>query len=389
MRDVGILGIGQTAVAERWDASIRDLAVEAARAAMADARLDRVDAVYVGNMASGLLCGQENLATLVADACGLLPAEAVKIEAACASGGAVVRAAHLGVAGGAHERVLAIGVEKMTDRVTDAVTAALATAADADYEAAHGASFVALNALLMRRYLEERRIDRAAFAPFAILAHRNAARNRHALYRQAITREQFLASPVVAPPIAVLDSAGICDGAAAVVLAPLADCRRAASAAGRPPAVRIAGSASVTDTLALGDRRDPLVWESVAGSARQALARAGVGLREIDFYEPHDAFTIVTALSLEACGFADRFAATDLAREGRFDTGGDLPICTLGGLKGRGHPVGASGTYQVVEAVLQLRGAAGEAQLPKARRGMVQSVGGSGSVAVTHILEAA
>jgi len=191
----------------------------------------------------------------------------------------------------------------------------------------------------------------------------------------------------VAPPIAVLDSAGICDGAAAVVLAPLADGRRAAAGSGRPPAVRVAGSASVTDTLALGDRRDPLIWESVAGSARKALAQAGAGLKDLDFYEPHDAFTIVTALSLEACGFADRFAATAMAREGRFAAGGDLPICTLGGLKGRGHPVGASGTYQIVEAVLQLRGAAGEAQVGGAGRGMTQSVGGSGSVAVTHVLE--
>jgi acetyl-CoA C-acetyltransferase len=388
MRDVGVQGIGQTPVAERWDASIRDLAVEAARQALADAGVDQVDAVYVGNMASGILNGQENLATLVADACGLLPAEAVKIEAACASGGAAVRAGYLAIAGGTHERVLAIGVEKMTDRTTDAVTAALATAADADYEAAHGASFVALNALLMRRYMEERRLTRDAFAPFAVLAHANAAKNRHALYRQPITAAQFHASPVVAPPIAVLDSAGICDGAAAVVLAPLAEVRRRAAGAGRAAAVRMAASASVTDTLALGDRRDPLVWESVAGSARRALQQAGLGLKDLDFYEPHDAFTIVTALSLEACGFTDRFVATDLAREGRFDPGGDLPICTLGGLKGRGHPVGASGAYQIVEAALQCRGAAGEAQVRGARRGMTQSVGGSGSVAVTHILEA-
>lgn len=388
MRDVGVLGIGQTPVGEHWDRSIRDLAVDAARAALEEAGIDKVDAIYVGNMASGLLCGQENLATLVADAAGLLPAEAVKIEAACGSGGAAVRAGWQAVAGGLQQRVLVVGVEKMTDRTTDGVTAALATAADADYEAAHGASFVALNAFLMRRYLEERRIGREAFAPFAVLAHRNAAKNPNALFRQPITTEEFVRSPAVAEPISVLDSAGICDGAAAVVLAPLDECRRRGSEARRPSAVRIAASASVTDTLALGDRRDPLVWESVAGSARRALKEAGVGLKDLDFYEPHDAFTIVTALSLEACGFADRFSAVDLARDGRFDAGGELPICTLGGLKGRGHPVGASGTYQIVEAILQLRGDAGEAQVKGARLGMTQSVGGSGSVALTHILEA-
>ena len=388
MREVGVLGIGQTPVGEHWSRSIRDLAAEAGRAALAEAGADRVDAIYVGNMASGLLCGQENLATLVADAAGLLPAEAVKIEAACASGGAAVRAGYQAIAGGLCERVLVIGVEKMTDRVTDGVTAALATAADADYEAAHGASFVALNAILMRRYLDERRVGREAFAPFATLAHANAAKNPNAFFRHAITPAEFAASPMVAEPITVLDSAGICDGAAAVVLAPLDACRARGSEARRPRAVRIAASASATDTIALGARRDPLVWESVAASARKALLQAGVGLRDLDFYEPHDAFTIVTALSLEACGFADRFQATDLAKEGRFDAGGDLPICTLGGLKGRGHPVGASGTYQFVEAVQQLRGTAGEAQVPGARLGMTQSVGGSGSVALTHILEA-
>jgi len=387
-REVGVLGIGQTPVAEHWGRSIRDLAAEAGRAALAEAGIDRVDAIYVGNMASGLLCGQENLATLVADAAGLLPAEAVKIEAACASGGAAVRAGSQAIAGGLAERVLVIGVEKMTDKVTDGVTAALATAADADYEAAHGASFVALNALLMRRYLDERRVHREAFAPFAVLAHKNAAKNPNAFFRHEITTEDFVRSPAVAEPITVLDSAGICDGAAAVVLAPLDACRSRGSEARRPRAVRIASSASVTDTVALGARRDPLVWESVGGSARKALQQAGVSLKDLDFYEPHDAFTIVTALSLEAIGFADRFRAVDLAKEGRFDAGGDLPICTLGGLKGRGHPVGASGTYQFVEAVLQLRGAAGEAQVENARLGMVQSVGGSGSVALTHILEA-
>ena len=387
MRDVGVLGVGQTPVGEHWDRSIRDLAVDAAHAALEEAGIDKVDAIYVGNMASGLLCGQENLATLVADAAGLLPAEAVKIEAACGSGGAAVRAGYQAIAGGLHQRVLVVGVEKMTDRTTDGVTAALATAADADYEAAHGASFVALNAFLMRRYLDERRVGREAFAPFAVLAHGNAAKNPNALFRQPITTEEFVRSPAVAEPIAVLDSAGICDGAAAVVLAPLDECRRRGSEARRPSAVRIRASASVTDTLALGDRRDPLVWESVGGSARKALREAGIGLKDLDFYEPHDAFTIVTALSLEACGFADRFAAVDLARDGRFDAGGELPICTLGGLKGRGHPVGASGTYQIVEAILQLRGAAGAAQVSGARLGMTQSVGGSGSVAVTHVLE--
>jgi acetyl-CoA C-acetyltransferase len=381
MRDVSIIGIGQTAVAEHWGRSIRDLAVEAIDLARADAGVERVDALYVGNMASGELCGQENLAAACADAAGLLPIEAVKIEAACASGGAAARAGWLAVASGQSDAVLVLGVEKMTDLLTDGVTTALAMAADADYEAGQGISFVALNALLMRRYMHDHKARKEDFAAFSINSHRNAARNPYAMYRQPITVDDFLASPVIADPINILDSAGICDGAAALLLVPSSEARRA-----QKP-VRITASTCATDTLGLAERRDPLVWQAVADSARLAYAQAKVGPKDIDLFELHDAFTIVSVLSLEACGFADRGSALKLAAEGRIALEGDIPICTLGGLKGRGHPVGASGAYQIIEVVQQLRGAAGDAQVRGAAIGMAQSVGGSGSVAVTHILQ--
>ncbi len=382
MRDVSIIGIGQTVVAEHWGRSIRDLAVEAVRKAREDAGTERLDALYVGNMLSGELTGQENLATLVADAAALLPIEALKIEAACASGGAAVRAACLAVASGSQDYVMAVGVEKMTDLLTDGVTSALAMAADADYEAGHGISFVALNAMLMRRYMHEHKARHEDFAPFSVNSHANAAANPHAMYRQPITTEDFMASPIVADPINILDSAGICDGAAAVLIGPASEARRA-----RRAPVRVVASTCATDTVGLAERRDPLVWQAVADSARLAYERARVGPKDIDLYEVHDAFTIVSVLSLEACGFADRGSALKLAAEGRIGLDGDVPICTLGGLKGRGHPVGASGTYQIVEVVQQLRGEAGAAQVKGARIGMAQSVGGSGSVAVTHILQ--
>ena len=381
MREVSIIGIGQTAVSEHWGRSIRDLSTEAIEAAREDAGVDRVDALFVGNMASGELCGQENLATLCADAAGLLPIEAVKVEAACASGGAALRSAWLAVASGAHDYVLALGVEKMTDLLPDGVTAALVMAADADYEAGHGISFVALNAMLMRRYMHEFKARREDFAAFSVNSHANAALNPNAMYRQPITLDEFMASPVIADPINILDSAGICDGAAALLLCPASEARRA----NRP--VRITASASATDTLGLAERRDPLVWQAVADSARLAYGQAKLGPKDIDLFEVHDAFTIVSVLSLEACGFADRGSALKLAAEGRITRGGDIPLCTLGGLKGRGHPVGGSGAYQAVEVVQQLRGEAGAAQIKGARIGMAQSVGGSGSVAVTHILQ--
>jgi len=382
MRDVYVIGTGQTPVGEHWHLGLRDLGVFAIRDALADAKIERVDALYVGNMLSGCVNGQENLATLLADAAGLLPAEACKIEAACASGAAAVRAATLAIGAGAYDLAVAVGVEKMTDGVTGSVSAGLATASDQDYEASHGFSFTSLSALLMRRYMHETRCEREDFAPFAVTAHRNAVGNEHAMFRDTITVEDFVRSPVVASPISVLDAAPICDGAAAVVL-----CSKELLAGHHEP-VRIAASASATDTIALGCRDDILTLRSAAVSASRCFAAAGMKPEDMDLFEVHDAFTIITTLSLEACGCAPRGQALRLAKEGWFEPDGRLPLSTRGGLKARGHPVGASGAYQIVESALQLRGRAGKNQLRKANRALTQSIGGHGSVAVTHILEA-
>ena len=382
MRDVFIIGVGQTPVGEHWNLGLRELGAAAIRAALDDARLESVDALYVGNMLSGCVNGQENLATLLADAADLLPAEAWKVEAACASGGAAVRAAALAVGAGAHEVAVAVGVEKMTDGMGGAVSAGLATAADQDYEASHGFSFTALSALLMRRYMHETRSGREDFAPFALIAHRNAAANEHAMFREPVSVEDFGRSPMVASPICVLDAAPICDGAAAVVL-----CSREFIAKYHEP-VRIAASAAATDTIALAARDDILTLHSAAVSSSRCFEAARMKPDDMDLFEAHDAFTIITALSLEACGYAPRGEALRLARDGCLEPGACIPISTCGGLKARGHPVGASGTYQIVEAALQLRGRAGANQLREAGRAMTQSIGGHGSVAVTHILAA-
>ncbi len=382
MRDVFIIGAGQTPVGEHWDLGLRELGATAVRAALDDARVESVDALYVGNMLSGCVNGQENLATLLADAADLLPAEAWKIEAACASGGAAVRAAALAVAAGAHDVVVAVGIEKMTDAVTGSVSAGLASAADQDYEASHGFTFVGLSALMMRRYMHEHDRSRDEFAPFALTAHRNAAGNENAMFRKPISEEEYRESPAVASPIGVLDAAPICDGAAAVVV-----CTKEAIQSGQEP-LRIAASAAATDTMALGARGDILELGSAAVSSSRCFEASGLGPSDMDLFEAHDAFTIITALSLEACGYAGRGEALRLAANGCVAPGGCIPISTSGGLKARGHPVGASGTYQIVDAALQLRGRAGPNQLQKARRALTQSIGGHGSVAVTHIIEA-
>jgi len=382
MRDVAIIGVGQTAVGEHWDVSLRHLALQAVQAGMADAGVTRADALYVGNMLSGELAGQEHLGALIADFAGLRGIEAFKIEAACGSGAAALRMGYVTVAGGLADVVVVVGVEKMTDASGVDATMALALAADGDYEAAQGVSFVAINALLMRRYMYEHGYSHQDFATFAVNAHRNAQHNPHAMFHYPVTAEQFARAPMVCDPVNLLDSSPICDGAAAVVLAP-ADVARTLS----PAPVRIAASAVGTDTLAVHDRRDLLVLEGAIVSTHRAYKQAGIGPQDVDLFELHDAFSIMAALSLEAAGFATRGQGLRLALEGEIGIEGRVPVATMGGLKARGHPVGATGVYQAVEVVQQLRGLAGANQVPGARIGVAQNIGGSGATVITHVLE--
>ncbi|MBE7549937.1 MAG: thiolase domain-containing protein [Anaerolineales bacterium] len=382
MRDVSIIGIGQTPVGEHWDRSLRHLAYDALAAAMRDANVERADALYVGNMLSGEVSGQAHLGALIADFAGLRSIEAVKVEAACASAAAAFRQAYIGVASGLQDIAIAVGVEKMTDDIGSKVTAGLASAADAEYEVIHGVSFVALNALIMQRYMYEYKLRREDFAGFAINAHANGARNPNAMFQSPISREAFVRSSLIADPIALLDASGMADGAAAVVLCPTEQAREFSN-----NAVRIRASAAATDSLSVHDRRDPLWLQAGEDSAQRAYRQARIGPTDIDFFELHDAFTIMAALSLEATGFAERGKGTWLARDGEITLEGKIPICTQGGLKARGHPVGATGLYQIVEAVQQLRSEAGENQVANARLGMTQNIGGSGATIITHIFE--
>jgi acetyl-CoA C-acetyltransferase len=383
MRDVNIVGIGQTKVGEHWDISLRHLALEAMLAALKDAGVERVDMLLVGNMLSGELTGQEHLGALIADFAGLRGVEAFKIEAACGSGAAAARLGYIAVAGEMADVVLVVGVEKMTDRKGDETTAALAMAGDADYEALHGLSFVSLNALLMRRYMHEFDVPHNAFAPFTINAHRNAVANPFAMFPFPISEGAFQKAPMIADPINLMDSSPICDGAAAIVLCS-GDVTRGLQRA-RP--VRVLASTTATDALALHDRRDPLTLEGVARSAQRAFEQAEVRPSDIDLFELHDAFSIMSVLSLEASGFAERGQGTRLGLDGKIGIDGQLPVCTMGGLKARGHPVGATGVYQLVEAVQQLRGEAGANQVANACLAMTQNIGGSGATVITHILE--
>ena len=385
MRSVSIVGIGQSPVGELWNRSARQIAYDAVSAAMDDAGIESADALFLGNMLSGSLLDQEHLATLVADYCGLHGIEAAKIEAACASGSAALRIGTMAVASGFHDVVIVAGLEKMTDTVGKDTTAGLATAADAEYEALHGVSFVALNALIMQRYMHEYNVPYDAFAGFSINAHRNGVNNPNAMFRKAITPQDYAGAPVIASPINIMDSSPVCDGAAALILVPTARAHEFTTGHHRG-AVRILASASANDTLAVHDRRDPLFLEAAYVSSQKAYSQAGLYPDDIDIFELHDAFTIMSALGLEANGFAPRGQGWRMAQDGEIAINGRIPISTMGGLKSRGHPVGATGVYQVAELVLQLTRQAGANQVANPRIGMAQNIGGSGATIVSHIL---
>jgi acetyl-CoA C-acetyltransferase len=382
MRDVSIIGVGQTPVREHWDMSLRELAVQALLQALKDAHLQDVDAIFVGNMLSGELTRQEHLGALIADQLGMNGVAAIKVEAACGAGGSAVHAAFLAVASGQYQRVAVVGVEKMTDLWNGSVTAGLAMASDGEYEAANGISFVGLNAMIMRRYMYEYDLVEADFAPFALNAHANGVNNPNAMFRRPVTQAQFTQAKKVADPISLFDASPVCDGAAALILSRSENLNGTAARA-----IQIAASTMATDTLALHDRKDPLWLRAVELSSIKAYAQAGVTPQDIDLFELHDAFSIIAPMSLEAAGFARRGTGTYLARDGEIALQGKLPISTMGGLKARGHPIGASGVYQVVEAVQQLRGEAGKNQVPNARIAMTQSLGGVAATAATHILK--
>ena len=381
MRKIAILGIGQTKVDEQWEKSLREIGGEAAFAAMQDAGVDKVDSLFVGNMLSPLVSGQNQLGTFFADWVGLWHQEAVKIEAACGSGAAAFRAGLMAVASGDIDSALVIGVEKMTDKAGHDITAALATAADADYEVEQGISFVGINALVMRRYMHEFGWKHADFAPFSINAHANAMHNPYARLHEKISVEKFERSSMIATPINLLDASPVGDGAAAVVIVPA---ERVASLKGKPR-VTVAGSASSTDTIAVHSRKDPLFLSAAYQSSKRAYEMAGLKPEDIDVFELHDAFSIMSALSLEASGFAERGQGVRLGLDNEIGPKGRIPICTRGGLKARGHPVGATGIYQIVEVVQQLRGECGQSQVEGAQIGMTQNIGGSGATILTHI----
>jgi acetyl-CoA C-acetyltransferase len=384
MRDVAIIGIGCTTFGEKWEASFRDLFVEAGSLALADAELagEHIDAMYVGNMSAGRFIEQEHIGALIADYAGLSTRHipSTRVEAACSSGGLAFRQAVIAVASGMEDIVVAAGVEKMTDVGIGASVDTLAGAADREWEGFMGATFPGLYAMIATDYMHRYPLTREQLGMVAVKNHRNGAKNPIAQFRSEITLETVLSSALVADPLRLFDCSPITDGAAAVILAPL---ERAREFTDTP--VRVLATAQASDTLALHDRRDISCLDATVVAGERAFAMAGLPREKIDFLEVHDCFTIAEICAIEDLGFCRKGEAGRLTEEGVTALDGNLPVNTSGGLKACGHPVGATGIKQVCEVVQQLRGEAGARQVD-GEIGLTHNVGGTGATVVVHIL---
>ena len=384
MRTVCIVGVGMSQWGEVWKQSLRDIHTDAALKAIKNAGVDHIDSMYVGCMTSGLFVGQEHLASLLTDYMGMRGLPAIRVESACASGGLAVRSAYIEVASGISDIVLASGVEKMTDVDGDDATYALASAADQEFEVFHGATFPGLYAMMAHAHMAKYGTTREMLSTIAVKNHNNGSMNPVAQYPFKISIEQVAKSVMIADPLHILDCSPITDGAAAVIV-----CSEEVAKSLGKPYMKIIGSGVGTDTLQLAQREDLTTIKAAAIAANGAFKMSGKTINDIDFCEVHDCFTIAELMVLESIGKYKPGKAGDAILAGETALDGVFPINTSGGLKSKGHPVGATGVAQVVEVYKQLTGQAeGDRQLKSSPKiGMAQNMGGSGGSSVVHIME--
>ena len=385
MREVAIVGIGCTKFGEMWDKSFRDLFIEAGLMALEDAGMSGADveALYGGNMSSGVFIEQEHVGALIADYSGLISnsVPSTRVEAACASGGLALRSGVIAVASEYHDIVISAGIEKMTDVGPEKAMDALAAAADREWEAAVGATFPGLYAMMARAHMNEFGTTREQLAQVAVKNHYHGSMNPKAQFRNRITIDAVINSPLVADPLRLFDCSPITDGAAAVILVPA---ERAREFTDTPIYVKAAAQAS--DTISLHDRRSLTSIDATRIAADRAFNTARLQRSNIDVAEVHDCFTIAEIMAIEDLAFFEKGRGGPATLAGETAIGGKIPINTSGGLKACGHPVGATGIKQAVEIVEQLRGDAGKRQVEGAEVGLTHNVGGTGGTVVVHIL---
>ena len=385
MREVAIVGLGCTRFGEMWDKSFRDLFIEAGLMALEDAGMSgaQVEALYGGNMSSGIFIQQEHVGALIADYSGLISnnVPSTRVEAACASGGLALRSGIIAVASEYHDIVISAGIEKMTDIGAEKAMDALAAAADREWEAAVGATFPGLYAMMARAHMHEFGTTREQLAQVAVKNHYHGSMNPRAQFRNRITIDSVISSPLVADPLRLFDCSPITDGAAAVVLVPA---ERAREFTDTPIYVKAASQAS--DTISLHDRRSLTSIDATTVAADRAFKTARLERSNIDVTEVHDCFTIAEIMAIEDLRFFEKGRGGPATLAGDTAIGGKIPINTSGGLKACGHPVGATGIKQAVEIAEQLRGDAGKRQVEGAEIGLTHNVGGTGGTVVVHIL---
>ncbi|MCD6127848.1 MAG: thiolase domain-containing protein [Methanomicrobia archaeon] len=382
MRKVAVIGVGMTKFGELWNSSLRSLTIEAGIKALNDAGIggEEVDAIYTGCMSGDMFVKQGHIASLIADYGGMLPVPSTRVEAACASGGLALRQGFMAIASGMADIVVVGGVEKMTDSLGSQTTGYLALAADQEWEAFNGATFPSLYALMARRHMHEYGTTEEQLGLVAVKNHHNGSLNPNAHFQFDVSLEKVMNSSLVADPLRLFHCSPVSDGAACVILAS----EEKAKELSEDP-VWIIGSGQASAAIGLYDREDICTIDSTVNAARAAYKMAGVTPKDIDFAEVHDCFTINEIISSEDLGFFKKGEGGKAVEEGLTSLDGEIPINPSGGLKAKGHPVGATGVAQAVEAVIQLRGKAGKRQVKDAEIGLTHNIGGSGGTAVIHI----
>ncbi|MFH0875913.1 MAG: thiolase domain-containing protein [archaeon] len=381
MRKVAIIGVGQTKFDSLWDRDIASLAVEAGYKAIQDANISKkdVEAIYGGTMTGGLFVNQEHLGALLADFAGMSGIPSTRVEAACASGGLALRQGYIDVASGMHDIVVAGGVEKMTDLGVSAITKTLATAASSEWEGVQGATFPGLYAMIAKLHMHKYKTTEEQMAMCAVKNHKNALHNPFAQFKKEITVEDVMKSSVVADPLKLLDCSPITDGAATVVLASEDVAKKYTDTP-----IWINGSGHAVDSISLHDRQDMTTLNSTIFAAKQALMQSKLTIDKIGCVEVHDCFTIAEITAIEDLGFCKKGEGGKFTQNGETEIGGKIAVNPSGGLKAKGHPIGASGIAQAIEIVHQLRGDA-KGRQSNAEIGMTHNVGGSGATAIVHI----
>lgn len=383
MRSVSVIGIGETKMGKLPDKSLRELILEAGNKAIADAGIEReeIQALYIGNFNGSYWSTQSHMGALASEVLGLGSIPTLRTEGACASGSLAFRQGLFAVASGLYDVVLIGGVEKMTHKATEIITTGLASAADLEYEVNLGATFPSLFAMIANRYFHEYGNVRREMAMAAVQNHNNALLNPNAQMRKRITEDDVLNGFPVAYPLTVYDCSLITDGAAFIVLAST----EAAERMGKNRLVEVAGSGHAGSCLTLSGKGSITTLEATVKAAKEAYQMAGVKPQDIHLAEVHDCFTITQIINTEDLGFFEKGKGARALAEGKTALDGQIPINTSGGLKAKGHPIGATGLSQIYEIVTQIRGQAGERQIKKAEIGLAHNLGGSAATCVVNI----